>query len=38
MHVNDLGHQLLADLVIQEINARWPALQVPQHADIEIQD
>ena len=38
VHVNDLGHQLLADLVIQEINARWPVLQVPQHADIEILD
>jgi len=38
IHVNDLGQQLLADLVIQEINTRWPALRVPLHAELVIDD
>ncbi len=38
LHVNEDGHQMLADLVIQEINATWPALKVEPLGVLEIND
>jgi len=38
VHVNELGHQVLADLFIQTIDAIWPELQIPTWGTIEIMD
>jgi len=38
LHVNELGHQLLADIWIGVINEIWPNLDIPTWGEIEIQE
>lgn len=38
LHVNELGHQLLADIIIGVINEIWPELQIETWGTIEIKE
>ena len=38
LHVNEFGHQLLAELVIQEINGLYPVLKVEPLGELVIDD